>query len=297
MSGPAPLWIIDGTTAVLRPWFAGAPGTSPDGRPCGAVRAFARTLRRLVRRYEITRGVVVFDVSLDTFRRRIDPRYKAHRPAPPASLVWEFTQAEAVARALGFGVFATPELEADDLAATFCRLARSVGWPARVLADDKDLFQLVTDEAPSVAVVSLRTGAVFDAAAVYAKLGVWPPQVVDFQSLVGDATDGVVGVKGIGAKTAAGLLAVASLDELLAEPARAASASVRGAKRLPEKLHASRDVVHLARSLVRLRDDADLAMAARLDSLVPGDAAEGLAVMPPQAAASIWGRLGMSMPR
>lgn len=294
----APLWIIDGTSTLLRPWFAGAPGTSPDGRPCGAVRAFASRLRRFVRQDHIAHGVVVFDISLHTFRRDLDPRYKAHRPEPPDTLIWEFAQAEAVARAMGFGVYATPHFEADDLAATFCRLARSVGRPARVVADDKDLFQLVVDADPSVAVVSLRNGTVWDHAAVVEKMGVRPDQVVDFQALVGDATDGVEGVKGIGAKTAAGLLRVAPLEALLANPSLAASAKVRGAKKMPEKLSAGADIARLARELVRLRDDVPLETAVREGTVFPAhNLRDGFALTPPQPQHPVWSRLGRAMPK
>lgn len=294
---PLPLlWVLDGTSILLRAWFAGAPGTAPGGQPCGAARAFARSVARFSRVHEIVHGVVLFDVSLDTFRRELDPRYKAHRPAPPLSLRWELERAEELARALGFGVFASPRFEADDLAATFARQARRVGCGVRILAEDKDLFQLVRDEEPSVAVVSLRTGESVDAQGVIRRLGVAPAQVVDFQSLVGDATDGVEGVKGIGARTAAALLSVAPLDVLLQRPELAATAPVRGARRMPMRLEGGAATISLARSLVRLRDDVPLETAVRLDTPVPLDLVKDTARTPPDADAPVWSRIGMRMP-
>ena len=294
-AAPSPLWIVDGTSLLLPAWFAGAPGVAPGGQPCGAVRVFARRLSALARQHAMELGVVLFDVSLDTFRRRIDPAYKAHRPEPPPSLVWELAQAEHVARALGFPVLATPELEADDLAATLCRWARRDGRPARVLADDKDLFQLVVDTPPTVTIHSLRSKKVWDGAAVHARLGVRPHQVVDYQALVGDPTDGVTGVAGIGAKTAAAVLQLGTLDALLADPDRAADAPVRGARRLPERLRAGADVARLARRLVTLRTDADLPAAARLGTPPPTDS--HLVRGPVDAADPVWARLGVRAPR
>ncbi len=254
-----PLWIVDGTALLLRAWFVGAPGTTADGQPNGAVRQSRSRLARLVRQHKITVGAVLFDQSLQTFRVRIDPSYKAHRPAPPAELIQQFRWFEAAAAELGFGVFGDPEYEADDFAASLSRVAREQGRPVRIVAEDKDLFQLVVDEAPDVCCVSLRTGDWIRADDVVAKLGVRPDQVIDYQSLVGDSSDGVRGVPGVGAKTAAGLLAhVGSLDALLDDPELAAGAAVRGARKLPQKIDEHRDVIALARRLVTLRTDLEL---------------------------------------
>ena len=109
--------------------------------------------------------------------------------------------------------------------------------------------------------------------------------------------DGVVGIRGIGAKTAAGLLKVATLDVLLAQPALAATASVRGAKGLPGKLEAGAAVAQLARQLVRLRDDVPLEMATREGTVLPGDPDLGFPVSASRPDASVWSRLDMKMPR
>lgn len=284
----APLWIVDGSTVLLRAWFADAPGTTPDGRPNGALRAARSTLRRLIKTHEMTHCAVVFDQSLSTFRTRIDPRYKAHRPAPPPELAQQFRWLEHVAQALGCGVFGDPDHEADDYAASLAERAVEAGMPVRILADDKDLFQLVRDPHPDVCCISLRTGDWVRAAEVQAKLGVRPEQVVDYQCLVGDRSDGVEGVPGVGAKTAAGLLAeVDSLEALWAAPERAAEAEVRGARKLPEKLLAHRQIVALARRLVTLRRDLDL----------PDDALERCRLDGIQRDAPIWAEAGLRAPR
>ncbi|MCB9745844.1 MAG: flap endonuclease [Alphaproteobacteria bacterium] len=242
------LHVVDGTALVLRPWFAGV--SNPN----------YVALRHLERAVEwVSHAAVVMDRSLDTFRRDIDPAYKAHRVPADAPLIAVFDQFEAEAEAMGVAVFGDVRFEADDLAATLARLAREQGLPTRVQAADKDLFQLVRDAPPALRVVDPSRGWDVDEEGVFARLGVRPDQVVDYLSLVGDASDGVRGVKGIGAKTATTLLdAMGSLDAIYADLEAVTRLPIRGASGLPAKLEAGREAAMLARRLVTLRDDVPL---------------------------------------
>ncbi len=242
------LLIVDGTALVLRPWFAGVPNAGPTAH---------RQLVRLVA--ASSHAAVVMDRSLDTFRRDLDPLYKAHRVAADHDLIAIFDDFADRAEASGIAVFGHPRFEADDFAATLTGLARGEGLPVVIHAADKDLFQLVTDAPPAVRVVDSSRQWNVDAADVFVRLGVHPHQVVDFLALVGDASDGVRGVPGIGARTAAALLGVlGSLDHMLAEPDAVAALPLRGARSLPARLAAGREAALLARSLVQLRTDAPL---------------------------------------
>lgn len=244
----AELFIVDGTALVLRPWFAGVPNPHL---------AAHRLLTRLVT--SSSHAAVVMDRSLDTFRRELDPSYKAHRVPADADLIRIFDDFEARAGASGVPVFSDPRFEADDFAASLTARAREAGMNVVIHAADKDLFQLVVDAPPAVRVVDSAREWNVDAAGVFERLGVQPHQVVDFLALVGDASDGVRGVPGIGARTAATLLvALQSLDRILDEPAAVAALPIRGARTLPERLAAGREAALLARSLVRLRVDAPL---------------------------------------
>lgn len=242
------LHVVDGTALVLRPWFAGV----------GNAETVA--LRQLEKATQgVSHAAVVMDRSLDTFRREIDPSYKAHRVPADAPLIAIFDRFEAEAEAMGVAVFGDPRFEADDFAATLARLARGAGLPMRVQAADKDLFQLVRDAAPSLRVVAPSRGWDVDEAEVMARLGVRPDQVVDYLALVGDASDGVRGVKGVGAKTAAALLgALGSLEAIYADLEAVTRLPIRGAKSLPKKLEAGHADALLAQRLVRLRDDVPL---------------------------------------
>ncbi len=242
------LLIIDGTVLVLRPWFAGVSAPWAVARQQLAAEAA-----------KYSHVAVVIDRTMDTFRRKLDPRYKAHRPPASEELIAHFNRFEAEVQALGIALFGSLEVEADDLAATLSRHAVAAGLPVRIQAPDKDLFQLVRDTAPSVKVIAPKKGWDVDEAGVMDRLGVTPSQVIDFQALVGDATDGVVGVAGIGAKTAAALLtARGSLDAIYADLDGLTTLPIRGAKTLPRKLAAGREDAMLARRLVTLRADVDL---------------------------------------
>lgn len=240
------LLIIDGTALVIRPWFASASDPA---------RVALYTVRRHLER--VSHLAVVVDRTVDTFRRSIDPRYKAHRPPAPPELIEHFDRFEAEVTALGVPVFGDTEVEADDMAATLVRLAGEAGLPVRILASDKDLFQLVRDDPPVI--IEDHKGKRTDRAGVIAKLGVPPERVVDYQALVGDKADGIQGVKGVGAKTAAALLgALGSLDALYADLEAVRALPVRGARTLPEKLAAGREEALLARTLATLRADAEV---------------------------------------
>ena len=241
------LLIADGTVLVIRPYFASAP------EPWRV--ALAR-LRGLLR--EAPRVAVVMDITLETFRREIDPSYKHNRVPAPPDLIEHFDRFRDEALARDVPVLSSSRYEADDISATLVRLAGAAGLPVTIASDDKDLFQLVRD-APPVTVEDRLRGKVYDRAAVVAKMGVQPEQIVDYLSLVGDASDGVPGVPGVGAKTAAALLgAFGDLDGIDADLGAVAALPVRGAKGLAAKLAAGRDAAVLARRLVRLHDDVPL---------------------------------------
>lgn len=241
------LLIVDGTVLVIRPWFGGS--SDPARVALGQLRQHRREASHLV---------VVMDITLDTFRREIAPDYKSNRVPAPPDLVAHFDRFRDEVERMGLTVLSSSRYEADDLSATLVRQAEGRGLPVSILSDDKDLFQLVR-ESPAVRVEDRLRGKRYDSAAVREKLGVDPSQVVDFLSLVGDASDGVKGVPGVGATTAAALLqALGSLDAIYADLDAVARLPLRGAKTLPTKLAAGREAALLARQLVRLASDVPL---------------------------------------
>ena len=258
-SGPAPeMWVIDATALLFRAYYGMPARLSPAGEPVGAVLGLGHLLRNLLRRAP-ERVVLVYDAGRTTFRNRIDPGYKANRGEPPPDLAPQFERAREFGAAAGFVTLSVPDFEADDLMATLARGAASAGLRTRLLSVDKDLCQLVRDEAPAVVLEDPRTGDTWDAAGVVQRMGVRPSQVVDYQALVGDTSDNVPGVAGVGPKAAQALLAeFGDLDALYAALGRVASLPLRGAKSLAARLEAGREAAFLARALVRLHDAVPL---------------------------------------
>jgi len=257
------LLIIDGTALLFRAFF-GHPGRlAPDGVEIGATLGVCHQLLGLLRRQPAAHLAIAFDAGQLTFRNRIDPRYKANRGDPPPELVPQFELVQAAAAALGLPVFARLDYEADDLMATLARLAGEAGLRARLAAIDKDLCQVVRDDAPAVDICDPKSDAVTDAAGVRERLGVRPEQVVDLMALTGDSTDNVAGVRGVGPKAAVALLgAFGGLEAIYDNLERVEFLGIRGAKALARKLEEGRDEAMLARELVRLDAAVELGLSA-----------------------------------
>ena len=219
MPDPVPagtLYLLDAHGMIFQMYYGVGPMTAPDGRPTNAVFGVTRGLMSL---YD--RGADYLIATLDhkdkTFRDAIDPNYKANRDAPPDDLLVQEPMIQQVMEAMGIPFLCTPGYEADDIMATVSAEAAARGLDVFLCTSDKDCRQLVTDR---VKMMNLRKDMeVLDAAGILADWGVRPDQVTDFQALVGDSTDNIPGVPGVGPKTAAKWIAeLGSLDAIIANP-------------------------------------------------------------------------------
>lgn len=253
------VYLIDGTSLLFRAYYGMHPRTSEDGLEVGAVVGMGQLLHGFLRRERASLCAVVFDAGQVTFRNRIDPRYKANRGDPPPDLEPQFPLAQQLVRALGFCVLSQADYEADDLMATAARLARAAGYPVRLVSPDKDLAQVVSDTWPEVVLQDPKSGDLLDSKGVHAKFGVPPEQIVEYMALVGDTTDNVLGVRGVGPKAARALINVfGTVDKIYQNLDRVAFIGVRGAKSLGKKLSAGHREAVLARQLVELDSYAPL---------------------------------------
>ncbi|MFT7578881.1 MAG: DNA polymerase-1 [Myxococcota bacterium] len=256
---PESLVVVDATALVYRAYHAGADHTAQDGRQVGAVLTLSQTVSRWVSRAKSRHFAIVFDPPGVSFRHAIDPAYKASRKTPPQDLVDQVALAQQMTEALGLATFCLPGFEADDLAATLTRAARDAGLSVWLVSPDKDLFQLVEDAAPTVRVFRPKQKVVVDDAKVHEILGVGAAHVVDYQSLVGDSSDDVAGIKGIGPKAAAALItAFGGLDAIYTDLERVKHLELRGSARLHDLLQTGRDAASHARTLLALRPDAPI---------------------------------------
>ena len=245
------IYLVDAHSLIFQVFHAIPAMTSPSGLPTNAVFGFVRDLLYL-RRRKPDYLVCAFDRPEPTFRSELFPDYKAHRESPPDDLAAQFPLIYRATEALNIPVVSHPRYEADDVLATLARAAAKRGLDVYLCTSDKDCRQLIDDH---VRLYNLRKRQEFGRAELLEDWGVTPEQVVDLQSLVGDAVDNVPGVPGVGVKTAAKLLQeFGTLDNLLANVDR-----VTGAKR-QENLRAAKPIIDMSRQLVRLADDVPVAL-------------------------------------
>lgn len=245
--------LIDGSYAIFRAYYSIRGMRAADGMPTGAIYGLIRQLTALCERFAPDRVLCAFDENDTGFRSEIDPTYKANRGETPEDLAKQWPIARDLVDALGIRTFAHPHWEADDIIATLAARAVAAGMDVVVSSADKDLGQLVRDGQPSVVQHDPVKDLVLDATAVQERWGVPPEQVPAVQALVGDSVDNVRGVKGIGHKTAAALIAEHGSIEALYGALDAVSRP-----RTRALLEAGRDEAELALRLVTLAADADL---------------------------------------
>ena len=213
------LFLVDGSGYIFRAYHALPPLTrKSDGMPVGAVSGFCNMLYKLIEdtkdEFEPTHLAVIFDASSKTFRNDIYPQYKAQRPEVPEDLRPQFALVRDAVRAFTVPAVEMHGYEADDLIATYARLAGEAGARVTIVSSDKDLMQLVTDNVDMLDTMKMKT---IRHAEVVEKFGVAPDKVIEVQALAGDSVDNVPGVPGIGIKTAAQLIVeYGDLETLLA---------------------------------------------------------------------------------
>ncbi|MDG2187296.1 MAG: DNA polymerase I [Hyphomicrobiales bacterium] len=221
------LFLIDGSTFIFRAYFAmlsasqkrGNNFTKADGTPTGAVMAFCNMMWKIINKgidnIHPSHMAVIFDTKEKTFRNDIYPLYKANRDAPPEDLIPQFPIIHRAVEAFNIKSLSVIGYEADDLIATYSKIATMNGAKTFIISGDKDLMQLINDNVKMYDPMPGRERFI-DKEGVHEKFGVYPEKVVDVQALAGDSTDNIPGVPGIGIKIAAELInEYGSLENLL----------------------------------------------------------------------------------
>jgi DNA polymerase-1 len=250
------LYLIDGSGYLFRAYHALPPLTrKSDGLPTGAVSGYCNMVWKLLEDMKggdrPTHLAVVFDAGAVTFRNKLYDKYKANRPPPPEDLIPQFPLVRDATRAFGVSCVEQKNYEADDLIATYARLAREVGARTTIVSSDKDLMQLVVDG--KVELFDTMKNKRIGSAEVMEKFGVPPSKVIEVQALAGDSTDNVPGVRGIGVKTAAELINLYGDVETLLKRA----GEIKQPKRR-ETLLENADNARISKKLVTLDDKAPL---------------------------------------
>ena len=197
------LVLIDGSSYIYRAYYALPPLTSPKGEPTGAVYGFIRMISKLLNELSPDYIAVVFDAPGKTFRHQEYKEYKAQRKETPDDLKIQIPKIKEIIRLFGIKVLEKEGYEADDIIATLAKKGQEKGFEVYVVTPDKDMLQLVEE---NIYVLNPVTCKLYDREAVKEKYGIYPEQFVDYQAIVGDSVDNIIGVKGVGPKTASKLL-------------------------------------------------------------------------------------------
>lgn len=251
-----PLILVDGSSYLYRAYHAFPPLTNSRGEPTGAMYGVLNMLRSLLLQYQPTHAAVVFDAKGKTFRDELFEHYKSHRPPMPDDLRAQIEPLHAMVRAMGLPLLAVSGVEADDVIGTLALEAEKVGRPVLISTGDKDMAQLVT---PGVTLINTMTNTILGPDEVRTKYGVPPELIIDFLALMGDSSDNIPGVPGVGEKTAQALLqGMGGLDTLYAHPEKIAELSFRGAKTMAAKLEQSKELAYLSYKLATIKTDVEL---------------------------------------
>ena len=259
--------------------------TRPDGTPVNAVFGFSNMLAKLLREHVGTHIAVIFDAGRMTFRNRLYEDYKAHRPPAPDDLIPQFNLVREATAAFGVPAIELDDWEADDLIAAYAKATNDAGGQATIVSSDKDLMQLIR---PGVEMLDPIKQKPIGPAEVMEKFGVTPDKMIDVQALIGDSTDNVPGVPGIGPKGAAQLInEFGDLDSVLA-----AAPAMKASKRR-DNLIEHADKARLSRELVTLRTDTPMPLPVDQLHAREYDKAKLAAWLKTQGFRSIATRLGL----
>ena len=241
------LCIIDGYNFVFRAYHSLPPLTTSNGTPIGAVYGFVNMLAKLIENHDYEMFAIALDSGRKTFRTTLYKEYKAHRGEPDEELKVQFPIIREAIEAFGIKSIEASGFEADDIIATYTKLALKEGLKTRVISSDKDLIQLMQD---GVEIYDPIKKKPINENTVQQKYGITPEQMIDYLSLVGDSSDNIPGVKKVGPKTAAKLLSkLGNLENIYnnlnqIEPLR-----------IKTLLEESKENAFLSKKLVTLRND------------------------------------------
>jgi DNA polymerase-1 len=259
MTDKTPLILVDGSSYLYRAFHALPPLTNSKGLPTGAVKGVINMMRRLQKDYPNSTTAVIFDAKGKTFRDDIYSDYKANRPPMPDELRSQIQPIHDVIRAMGMPLISVEGVEADDVIGTYAVQATEKKQPVVISTGDKDIAQLVNEH---ISLVNTMTDTELDREGVIAKFGIPPELIIDFLALLGDKSDNIPGVPGVGEKTALGLLqGLGGIDSIYQRLDEVKTLSFRGAKTMAAKLEEHRELAYLSYQLATIKTDVEVDLA------------------------------------
>jgi DNA polymerase-1 len=247
------LILVDGSGYLYRAFHALPPLSNSKGEPTGAVLGVLNMLNKMIKEESPDRIAVVFDAPGRTFRDDLFEQYKAHRPAMPDDLRAQVQPLYETVAAMGLPLLRVPGVEADDVIGTLSKQGAASGYDVLISTGDKDMAQLV---GPNVGLINTMSNTRLDRAGVKAKFDVFPEQIADYLALVGDTSDNIPGIAGVGPKTAAKWLnQYQTLDALIAHVG-----DIGG--KVGENLRGGLEILELSRKLATIDTALELDITA-----------------------------------
>ena len=254
----APLILVDGSSYLYRAFHASERANlrTSDGRPTGAIRVMTNMLKSLMRQYPSSDVVVIFDAKGKTFRHEMFSEYKATRKPMPDDLREQVQPIHDIVRALGLPLLMIDGVEADDVIGTLATEATEKQIKTIISTGDKDIAQLVTEH---VSLMDTMNDAYTDQQGVIDKFGLPAELIIDYLALMGDSSDNIPGMPGVGKKTALALLqGIGSIDEIAGRLDEVSALGFRGSKNFAGKFEEHKEVVYLSRDLATIKTDVEL---------------------------------------
>ncbi|MDX2349712.1 MAG: DNA polymerase I [Porticoccus sp.] len=259
--------LVDGSSYLYRAFHALPPLITSTGMPTGAVKGVIAMMRRMVKDYPGSPVVVVFDAKGKTFRDELYKEYKSHRPPMPDDLRQQIEPIHQIIRAMGLPLLMVDGVEADDVIGTLALESSAKQRPVVISTGDKDMAQLVNEY---VTLVNTMTETHMGRQGVIDKFGVPPELIIDYLALIGDKSDNIPGVPGVGEKTALAMLqGLGGIEAIYADLEKVRNLEFRGAKKMPEKLSEHRDLADISYLLATIKTDVSLDRD--IESLINGE--------------------------
>ncbi|NUZ12146.1 DNA polymerase I [Pseudoalteromonas sp. McH1-7] len=251
-----PLILVDGSSYLFRAYHAPPHLTNSKGEATGAIYGVINMLKSLLKQYQPSHMVVVFDAKGPTFRNEMYSEYKAHRPPMPDDLRTQIEPIHEIIKAMGLPLVSISGVEADDVIGTFSKIASEQSRHVLISTGDKDMAQLVNEH---VTLINTMTNTILDPAGVVEKFGIGPELIIDYLALMGDKVDNIPGVPGVGEKTALAMLqGLGSIDSLYDNLDKIAGLGFRGSKTMAKKLEEHQAQLKLSYELATIKLDCEV---------------------------------------
>ncbi|MGP1931693.1 MAG: 5'-3' exonuclease [Arsenophonus sp. ET-DL12-MAG3] len=250
------LILVDGSSYLYRAYYAFPSLINKLGEPTGAMYGVLNMLRNLVIQYKPSHIAIIFDDKGKTFRDKLFYEYKAQRAKMPNDLCKQIIPLYQIVKAIGLPLLVVPDVEADDVIGTLALQASDKGLPVLISTEDKDMAQLVTTD---IKLINTITNTILGPVDIVNKYGISPKLIIDFLALMGDSSDNIPGIPGIGKKTALALLrGIGDLSTIYNNLSTIATLGFPKAKTLAEKMIKYKEIAFLSYKLATIKTNVNL---------------------------------------